>query len=110
MSVGSYDLAGHGGLVIDDAVIIGGHCYFTVADHRYGAYRFQGETAVGIWIGRGAWFGARCVVLDGVTVGEGCVIGAGAVVTKNLRGNMVCLGAPCREIRCREESGNVDWQ
>ena len=39
------------------------------------------------------------VVLPGVTIGEGTVIGAGSVVTKNIPANVVAAGNPCRVIR-----------
>jgi acetyltransferase-like isoleucine patch superfamily enzyme len=104
-SIGEYSvLAGHGGLEVGDAVIIGGHCYLSAADHIYwgeGPIRFQGETARGIRVGEGAWLGARTVVLDGVKIGERCVVGAGSVVTKDLQADMICMGTPCREIRVR---------
>ncbi len=97
-------LTGHGGLQVGDAVIIAGHGYFSAANHIFEndiEVRFQGETAHGIVVGDGSWFGARCVVLDGVNVGKDCVIGAGSVVTRNLQDNAVCFGVPCREIYMR---------
>ena len=113
-SVGEYSiLAGHGGLQIASTVIIAGHCYFSAADHIFEGkveVRFQGEVARGIQVGEGAWFGARCVVLDGVAIGAGCVVGAGSVVTKSLRANMLCLGTPCRELRSRiPKEDHNDW-
>ena len=50
-------------------------------------------------IGNGCWIGANVVVLPGVTIGEGTVIGAGSVVTKNIPANVVAAGNPCRVIR-----------
>lgn len=38
-------------------------------------------------------------MLPGVTIGEGCVIGAGSVVTKDIPANSVAVGNPCRVIR-----------
>ena len=112
-SIGEYSiLAGHGGVRIGSAVIIGGHCYFSGADHIFDgrlAVRFQGETARGITVGDGAWFGAQCIVLDGVVVGMGCVVGAGSVVTRSLRSNMLCFGIPCKEIRPRTQEDVKDW-
>lgn len=112
-SIGEYCvLAGHGGLRIGNEVIVAGHCYFCAADHIFHgqtAVRFQGETARGIVIADGVWFGAQCVVLDGVQVSSGCVVGAGSVVTRNLRGDMLCMGRPCREIRLRIEENIKSW-
>lgn len=47
-------------------------------------------------IGRDVWIGARCVILQGVTIGDGAVIGAGAVVTKDVPENTIVLGSPAR--------------
>lgn len=106
-SIGEYSiLSGHGGLRIGSAVIIAGQCYFSAADHIFNgqaAVRFQGETAKGIAVEDGAWFGARCIILDGVVVGMGCVVGAGSVITKSLHRDMLCFGSPCKEIRLRVE-------
>ncbi len=104
-TVGEYSiLSGHGGLLIGDAVIIAGQGYFSAAEHIFESdisTRFQGETASGITVGNGAWFGARCVVLDGVVVGKNCVVGAASVVTRKLRDNTVCFGVPCCEVYMR---------
>lgn len=45
------------------------------------------------------WLGGSVTVLPGVTIGEGCVIGAGAVVTKSIPANSLAFGNPCRVIR-----------
>lgn len=50
-------------------------------------------------IGANCWFGANVVVCPGVTVGEGCVIGAGSVVTRDIPANSFAAGNPCRVIR-----------
>lgn len=52
-----------------------------------------------IKIGSGCWLGARVSVLPGVTIGDGCVIAAGAVVTKDCEPNGLYAGVPARRIR-----------
>ena len=52
-----------------------------------------------IKICRGAWVGANVVILKGVTVGEGTIISAGAVLTKNIPPHVIAAGNPCRVIR-----------
>jgi acetyltransferase-like isoleucine patch superfamily enzyme len=49
-------------------------------------------------IGRDVWLGARVIVLAGVTIGDGCVIGAGSVVTRSLPPNSIAVGAPARVV------------
>jgi acetyltransferase-like isoleucine patch superfamily enzyme len=47
------------------------------------------------------WIGANCVILPGVTIGRGAVIGAGAVVTKNVPPYSIYIGNPARLLRMR---------
>ena len=47
------------------------------------------------------WLGAKCLVLDGVSIGEGAVVGAGSVVTRDIPPFAVCAGNPARVIRFR---------
>lgn len=105
VTIGEYSiLAGHGGIFIGDTVVVAGHCYITAQNHIFSSeipIRFQGETCEGIKIGYGSWIGGHCVILDGVEIGDGCIVGAGSIVTKSLRGNMICYGNPCREVRSR---------
>jgi acetyltransferase-like isoleucine patch superfamily enzyme len=49
-------------------------------------------------IGDDVWLGVRVVVTAGVTIGEGCIVGAGAVVTKDLPPNAIAAGVPARVI------------
>ncbi len=50
-------------------------------------------------IGSDCWFGANVTVCPGVTVGDGCVIGAGSVVTRDIPACSFAAGVPCRVIR-----------
>lgn len=52
-----------------------------------------------IRISRGAWISARVIILKGVTIGEGAIVGAGSVVTKNVPDWTVVAGNPARFIR-----------
>ncbi len=50
-------------------------------------------------IGDRCWLGARVTVLPGVTIGEGTIIGAGAVVTRDCKPGAVYVGVPARQVR-----------
>ena len=52
-----------------------------------------------IVIGSNCWFGGKVTVIGGVTIGEGCVIGAGSVVTRDIPPHTVAVGNPARPIR-----------
>ncbi len=47
------------------------------------------------------WIGSNVTILKGVTIGEGCVIGAGSLVVKSLPPYSVCVGSPCKPIKLR---------
>ncbi|GGE00969.1 hypothetical protein GCM10011390_19770 [Aureimonas endophytica] len=56
-------------------------------------------------IGRCCFIGARSIVLPGVTIGDGCVVGAGSVVTKDVPARSLVAGNPARVIRSRIDVG-----
>jgi maltose O-acetyltransferase len=64
--------------------------------------RFSGSVLKKITIEKDVWIGAQAVILPGVTVGEGAVVGAGAVVTKDVPPFAIIGGAPARIIRMRD--------
>lgn len=57
------------------------------------------EWAEPVTIGNDVWIGGSTVIVPGVTIGDGCVIGAGSVVTKSIPANTLAVGNPCRPIR-----------
>ncbi len=103
--------------VQDDAsVTIGDDCNFgpnvtivtpihpMIADERRMMRNEAGEPrrlcyARPVVIGRDCWLGANVVVCSGVTIGEGCVIGAGSVVVRDIPPHTFAAGNPCRVIR-----------
>ncbi|MGC8714770.1 MAG: acyltransferase [Leptodesmis sp.] len=62
----------------------------------------QAPTSKGITIGDDCWLGHRVSVLDGVTIGQGCVIGAGAVVTKDIPPYSIAVGVPAKVVGSRK--------
>lgn len=52
-----------------------------------------------VHIGKNCWLGTGVIVLPGVTIGDGTVVGAGSVVTKDLPAGVLALGTPCRVVR-----------
>ena len=74
-----------------DHVMVGPNCGFYTACHPIDPQqRREGvEFARPITVGNDVWFGGSCTVLPGVTIGDGCVIGAGSVVTRDIPANTV---------------------
>ena len=59
-------------------------------------------------IGPNVWLGERVCVLRGVTIGEGSIVGAGSVVTKDIPARCIAVGAPARVIR-RWDAATRRW-
>ncbi len=54
-------------------------------------------------IGRNCWIGAGVIIVPGVSIGDNTVVGAGSVVTKDMPGNVVAVGNPCRVLRAIDD-------
>lgn len=63
----------------------------------------QGATRKGIVIGEDCWIGSKAIILDGVKIGNHCVIAAGAVVTKDIPDYAIVGGIPAKVIKMRKE-------
>ena len=97
-----FDLAGP--IEIGDRVSLGQQVLLITGAHEIGtAYKRAGDlTPRAIRICSGAWLGARAIILPGITVGEGAIVAAGAVVTKDVPANTVVAGIPAVPIRVYE--------
>ena len=105
-TVNSYAiLYGHGGLQIGNDVRIAPQVMIMPMNHIFDdpniPIRKQGIQAQGVKIEDDVWLGAGAIVLDGVTIGKGSVIGAGAVVTKDIPPYSVAVGVPARVTKKR---------
>ncbi|MET9022439.1 acyltransferase [Actinopolymorpha sp. NPDC004070] len=90
-----------------DQVRIGAHTSLLGFNHSIAPDRpvcKQPTTSKGITIGNDVWIGSHVVVLDGVHVGDHAVLGAGAVVTKDVPAWAVVGGNPARQIRDRRQT------
>lgn len=97
--------SGKAGLSIGENVRIAAHVVVIPENHVYSKpdvpIRFQGMSSLGVSIGSDVWIGTGAKILDGVNVGDGCVIGANAVVTRDLPPYSVAVGIPARVVKSR---------
>jgi len=77
-------------------------CLFS-AGHNYHCLELP-DTAASIVIGDNAWVGGRSIILPGITIGEGAVVGAGSVVTKDVEPFSIVCGNPAKKVKMREIS------
>lgn len=90
-----------------DRIVVGESCSLAMevmlctSTHSFGdtSKRAGPYLSAPISIGSGTWLGTRVIVLPGVTIGPGCIIAAGAVVTTDLEPNGLYAGAPARLVR-----------
>lgn len=108
LEVGAYSWIGdHANLYCVDRITIGAHAvvsedaYLCTAEHDLTSEKFELRTNP-IEIGDNAWIGARAIILPGRRIGEGAVVAAGAIVTKDVAPWTVVAGNPARVIRTRE--------
>jgi acetyltransferase-like isoleucine patch superfamily enzyme len=98
-------LYGRGDLIIGNNVRIATGVAILPYNHVYSdaenLIRMQGISSKGIIIEDDVWVGAKSIVLDGVLIGKGSVIAAGAVVTKSVEPYSVVGGNPARIIKKR---------
>lgn len=97
----------HGPLRIGDNVMMGPEVTILTHTHRIDRTDIpmgqQGSMVSEVVIGDDVWIGMRAIILPGVRIGSGAVIGAGAVVTKDVPDYAVVGGVPARVIRYRKK-------
>jgi len=105
-SVNAYSfLSGAGGLDIGNSVMIGSHVSIYASNHTFADISVpmnkQGLDLKGIEIEQDVWVGTGVRILDGVRVGTGSVLAAGAVITKSTEPYSINAGVPARQIGSR---------
>lgn len=87
-----------GGIFIGDGALIGHNVVLATLNHAMEPERRGDMLPAPIHIGKRVWIGANAAVLPGVTIGDGAVVAAGAVVTKDVPANAVVGGVPAKVI------------
>lgn len=103
VSIGWFvDLDGRGGIYIDHDTNISSHTKLITGSHDIDDPQFS-ASFLPIRIGHHCWVGTGAIVLQGVTIGDGSVVAAGAVVTKDIPPFEVWGGVPAKYIRNRNK-------
>ena len=88
-----------GGIEIGDDVLIGPQTIIATLNHDPNPEKRGGMIPKPVRICDKVWLGARGTICPGVTIGEGAIVGAGAVVTKNVPARTVVAGVPAKVIK-----------
>lgn len=105
-------------IIIEDNVLIASKVY--ISDHNHGSYKGDEQDSPmsipkgrkiyssPIRIEKNVWIGELCCILQGVTIGEGSIIGAMSVVTKDIPPYTIAVGSPAKLIK-RYNFENKKW-
>ena len=102
-------MSGEGCLTIGSGTIISHNIEIWTQNHRYEAFDLESipydrkfiKKAVNI--GENVWIGSKVIILPGINIGEGAVIGAGSVVTKDVPSYAVVGGNPAKLLKYRDK-------
>lgn len=87
-------------VIIEDNVTVGVNA---IIGDRDGHSEIYPSVPTAVYIKNNAWIGMNAIVMKGVTIGENAVVGAGAIVTKDVPDNAVVAGVPAKVIKYRNE-------
>lgn len=101
-----------GGIIIGDNVMIGPHA--VIVSSRHDIYSdekpmtFRDHIMDPVIIGNDVWIGTHVVITEGITIGDGAVLAAGAVVTRNIDAYAIIGGVPAKTLKYRNSNKSID--
>jgi maltose O-acetyltransferase len=117
ISIGDHSMLGQDSIigsaaevVIGNDVLMGPEVLIYTSNHgmELGVpMRLQPLRSAPVHIGNDVWIGARCVILPDVTIGDGAVLAAGAVVTRNIPANAIVGGVPAKILKYRAKAATA---
>ncbi|ANC77482.1 acetyltransferase [Fictibacillus phosphorivorans] len=93
-----------GGITIGDGALIGHNVVLATLNHDINPNKRSTLHPAPIVIGNNVWIGANATVVPGVNIGDGAIVAAGAVVTKDVPSKVIVAGVPAKIIKKIENS------
>ncbi len=97
-----------GGIYLGDGALIGHNVVLATLNHAKSPKDRSSMLPAPIRIGKHVWIGSNATVLPGVTIGDGAIVAAGAVVTHDVPENTIVGGVPARVLRHLSEE-ELQW-
>lgn len=96
-------------LIAQKGIEIGSDCAISwnvqILDTDLHSIKSNNSTSEPIKIGNKVWIGCNCIILKGVKIGDGAIIAAGSIITKDVKPNCLYAGSPAKLIK-----ENVAWE
>ncbi len=96
-----------GGITIGDGCLIGHGVVLATINHGFPSEHRKDNYPTAIHVGQNVWIGSSATTLPGVTVGDGAIIAAGAVVTKDVPANVIVGGVPAKIIKAVPQTASA---
>lgn len=104
-NIGSYTrIATQSDVEVGESTLIAAYCYIGAGNHQSGDEQTpliarEMEIKGGVKIGSHCWIGAGAMILDGVTIGDGAIVGAQSLVRQDVPAGAVVAGTPAKIIK-----------
>jgi maltose O-acetyltransferase len=94
-------ISGSGTVTVGRHVMMGAYCMLITENHRYLPVGYDGSIVEDILVDDHAWLGHRVILLPGVRIGKHAIVGAGAVVSRDVPDYAIAVGVPARVVKDR---------
>lgn len=107
LEMGDFSAIGPGGIILAASDDYEGNGFIGL---KVFGNKYRNVVSKDVIIGRHAHIGMGTIILPGVTLGEGCSIGAGSIVTKDMPPWTICFGSPCKPVKDKPKEKQLQME